>query len=189
MPEPSGGGSGMVVVGFLMLLAFVGFLYKEQLQEKLGMGGGGGARNSRYRGTAERFKGRPTSGHHDPVRRSVRLLSDAEGPLTSAELMTSAPAASQLRLPNADVSLIQNALGPAWADDAHERLMSGVSWSTASIQMFGRHIPSPRLTAWVGDHAYTYSSLTWPPAPWSSTRLRPALAHPRWGRHVPRRPR
>ena len=38
----------MVVVGFLMLLAFVGFLYKEQLQEKLGMGGGGGARNSRY---------------------------------------------------------------------------------------------------------------------------------------------
>ena len=49
--------------------------------------------------------------------------------------------------------------------------MASVSWRTASLQMFGRRILSPRLTAWVGDHAYTYSRLTWPPAPWEATLI------------------
>ena len=77
-----------------------------------------------------------------------------------------ARAVSPIHLPNAKVFLIHSALGQAWADDTYAALMTGVSWRTASIQMFGRQIPSPRLTAWVGDHAYTYSRLTWPPAPW-----------------------
>ena len=80
-----------------------------------------------------------------------------------------ARAVSQVHLPNANVFLIHSALGQAWADDTCATLMTGISWRTASIQMFGRRIPSPRLTAWVGDHAYTYSRLTWPPAPWGKT--------------------
>ena len=80
-----------------------------------------------------------------------------------------ARAVSPVHLPNANVFLIHSALGQAWADDTFAMLMTGVSWRTASIQMFGRRIPSPRLTAWVGDHAYTYSRLTWPPAPWGKT--------------------
>ncbi len=76
---------------------------------------------------------------------------------------------SPLDLPNADVSLIHNALGLAWANDAREALMAGVSWRTTSIQMFGRQMPSPRLIAWVGDRAYTYSRLTWQAAPWNTT--------------------
>ena len=80
-----------------------------------------------------------------------------------------ARAVSPVHLPNANVFLIHSALGQAWADDTCATLMTDVSWRTASIQMFGRRIPSPRLTAWVGDHAYTYSRLTWPPAPWGKT--------------------
>ena len=76
---------------------------------------------------------------------------------------------SPVHLPNADVSLIHNALGLAWSNDAHDALMTGVSWRTSSIQMFGRQMPSPRLTAWVGDRAYTYSRLTLQPAPWDRT--------------------
>ncbi len=74
-----------------------------------------------------------------------------------------------MSLPNADVCLINNALGIDWASEAREALITGVSWRSASIQMFGRRIPSPRLTAWVGDRAYTYSHLTWPSAPWDKT--------------------
>ena len=76
---------------------------------------------------------------------------------------------SPVHLPKANISLIHNALGLAWANDAREALIAGVSWRTASIQMFGRRMPSPRLTAWIGDRAYTYSRLTWPSAPWNTT--------------------
>ena len=72
-------------------------------------------------------------------------------------------------MPDSDISLIHGALGPAWADKAREALMTGVSWRTSSFQMFGRRIESPRLIAWEGDHAYTYSRVTWPPAPWGAT--------------------
>ena len=72
-------------------------------------------------------------------------------------------------MPDSDISLIHSALGPAWADNAREALMTGVSWRTSSFQMFGRRIQSPRLIAWEGDHAYTYSRVTWPPAPWGAT--------------------
>ena len=72
-------------------------------------------------------------------------------------------------MPDSDISLIHNALGPARADNAREALMTGVSWRTSSFQMFGRRIQSPRLIAWAGDHAYTYSRVTWPPAPWGAT--------------------
>ena len=76
-----------------------------------------------------------------------------------------------VNMPNADVSLVHNALCPARANNIQEALMASVSWRTASLQMFGRRILSPRLTAWVGDHAYTYSRLTWPPAPWEATLI------------------
>ena len=72
-------------------------------------------------------------------------------------------------MPDSDISLIHSALGPARADNAREALMTGVSWRTSSFQMFGRRIKSPRLIAWEGDHAYTYSRVTWPPAPWGAT--------------------
>ena len=38
--------------------------------------------------------------------------------------------------------------------------------------MFGRTLPSPRRTAWYGDHAYRYSRLTWSPRPWTDELIK-----------------
>ena len=60
---------------------------------------------------------------------------------------------------------------PGWlaadeADALMRELRAGVSWTQGSITMFGREIPEPRLTAWVGDADYTYSGRTMRAAPW-----------------------
>ncbi len=58
---------------------------------------------------------------------------------------------------------------PRWVPD-HEALLSQLSadiaWEQHKITLFGRTVPTPRLTAWVGDAAYTYSGVVNSPKPW-----------------------
>jgi alkylated DNA repair dioxygenase AlkB len=58
---------------------------------------------------------------------------------------------------------------PGWVDD-HERLMEQLSaeiaWEQHEITLFGRTVPTPRLTAWMGGAAYAYSGVVNQPAPW-----------------------
>ena len=63
---------------------------------------------------------------------------------------------------------------PSWVDvpmaDAWlAALLGAVPWRQESVRLFGREIPSPRLTAWYGDPGcvYTYSGLTLEPLPWT----------------------
>ena len=44
-------------------------------------------------------------------------------------------------------------------------LRGAIPWEQRSISMFGRTIPQPRLTAWMGSAAYTYSRQRHEPAP------------------------
>ena len=48
------------------------------------------------------------------------------------------------------------------------QLHSTVQWRQEKIQMFGKTIPIPRLSAWYGDEgkSYTYSGITHHPLPW-----------------------
>lgn len=46
-----------------------------------------------------------------------------------------------------------------------------IAWEQHDITLFGRTVPTPRLTAWMGDAAYAYSGVVNEPAPWP-----PALA-------------
>ncbi|MEO0473936.1 MAG: alpha-ketoglutarate-dependent dioxygenase AlkB, partial [Bacteroidota bacterium] len=57
----------------------------------------------------------------------------------------------------------------AKSDAYFERLQSSINWRQEKIQMFGRWLDQPRLTAWHGDPnaKYTYSSLSWEPEPWT----------------------
>ena len=61
---------------------------------------------------------------------------------------------------------------PGWVDD-HEvlldRLTAEVAWEQHEITLFGRTVPTPRLTAWMGDAAYAYSGVVNEPAPWPPT--------------------
>lgn len=49
----------------------------------------------------------------------------------------------------------------------HE-LRVGVEWEQKVIQIYGREVASPRLTAWYGDPGavYSYSGITLDPLPW-----------------------
>ncbi len=46
-----------------------------------------------------------------------------------------------------------------------------IAWEQHTIRIHGRTVPTPRLTAWMGDSAYRYSGLVNEPQPWP-----PALA-------------
>lgn len=50
----------------------------------------------------------------------------------------------------------------------HERVLdelaAGIRWQQPIVTVFGRQHVTPRLTAWFGDGAYSYSGITHPPA-------------------------
>ena len=54
-----------------------------------------------------------------------------------------------------------------WLDDDDRwmaSLVHAVAWEQPTVTVFGRHHPTPRLTAWYGDAAYSYSGITHPAA-------------------------
>lgn len=56
-----------------------------------------------------------------------------------------------------------------WVGDSGDvfgRLTAEIAWEQKDITMFGRTVPTPRLTAWMGDAAYTYSGVLNEPKPW-----------------------
>ncbi len=55
------------------------------------------------------------------------------------------------------------------ANDLYRTLMLEVDWKQYSIQMFGRIIPQPRLTAWYGEKGadYSYSGIHLEPLPFT----------------------
>lgn len=58
---------------------------------------------------------------------------------------------------------------PGWIEDAQplfERLSAQVAWEQHDIRLFGRTVPTPRLTAWIGDCTYVYSGVLNQPRPW-----------------------
>jgi alkylated DNA repair dioxygenase AlkB len=61
---------------------------------------------------------------------------------------------------------------PGWIDDADQLfalLRDEIAWEQHTITLYGRTVPTPRLTAWMGDGAYSYSGIVNVPAPWPRT--------------------
>jgi alkylated DNA repair dioxygenase AlkB len=61
-------------------------------------------------------------------------------------------------------------LFPGWLPDAtavFERLQREIAWEQHEITLFGRTVPTPRLTAWTADRAYAYSGVVNEPKPWT----------------------
>jgi alkylated DNA repair dioxygenase AlkB len=76
-----------------------------------------------------------------------------------------------LPLPNADVRL-----DPAWlaggaADTLFSELVRAIPWENHPVRLFGRDIPAPRLSCWIGDAdaVYRYSGVARAPRPWPAT--------------------
>ena len=58
---------------------------------------------------------------------------------------------------------------PAWLGSPAEvfaQLSDEIAWEQHDITLFGRTVPTPRLTAWMGDAAYRYSGVLNEPVPW-----------------------
>lgn len=59
-------------------------------------------------------------------------------------------------------------LEPVEAERLFLQLHGGLDWQARTIRIFGRDVLQPRLTAWYGDVAYTYSGVTLAPSPWTA---------------------
>lgn len=79
----------------------------------------------------------------------------------------------RIEMPDADVRYFRQCFSPAASDLFLHALQTTIAWRQESIQIFGKEIPQPRLTAWYGDEGaiYTYSNLTNYPQPWIAPLL------------------
>ena len=78
-----------------------------------------------------------------------------------------------LDLPDADVALDKAWLSPVTVDALLHNLRDAIDWEVHHIRLFGRQVPSPRLSCWIGDEsaAYTYSGTRFQPRPWPDALL------------------
>ncbi len=81
------------------------------------------------------------------------------------------PGMFAVALPGASVGYLPDWLRAPDAEAAFDALMSEVPFSQHRVRMFGRELPAPRLSAWIGDPgaAYRYSRVRHEPLPWTPT--------------------
>jgi alkylated DNA repair dioxygenase AlkB len=86
-------------------------------------------------------------------------------------------ALESIELPGASLALDPAWLPAAQADALFDALQAGVAWERHRIRLFGREVPAPRLSCWIGDPgtAYRYSGQRHQPRPWPDC-LRPVRA-------------
>ncbi|MCG9681299.1 alpha-ketoglutarate-dependent dioxygenase AlkB [Vibrio sp. Isolate23] len=74
-----------------------------------------------------------------------------------------------IELRNGRLLWINDFMPPNEANSLMSCLKQVTPWSQEEIQLFGRMVKQPRLQAWYGDKAYTYSGLTMPAIPMTET--------------------
>ena len=79
----------------------------------------------------------------------------------------------RIELPDADVVLFPTFFSAEQSDMLLESLARRIVWSQEKINLFGRTIDLPRLTAWYGEEglAYSYSGITHRAIAWTSDLL------------------
>jgi alkylated DNA repair dioxygenase AlkB len=80
------------------------------------------------------------------------------------------PAIERPALPDADVVYWPTAFAMPTAERLLREVETTTAWRQETIQMYGKAVPIPRLSAWYGDPgcAYSYSGIDMTPAPWTS---------------------
>lgn len=74
---------------------------------------------------------------------------------------------------NGEYIFFQNFFSKAESDLLLKGLRNNIVWKQESMNMYGKRIDFPRLTAWYGnnDKPYSFSGITLQPLPWSSEIL------------------
>lgn len=86
-------------------------------------------------------------------------------------LFADGAAFTPLALEDAEVAWLADCPLPCPSAELFARLQAETPWRQESIILFGKRVLQPRLSAWYGSAAYTYSGLTLEPLP-----LTPLLA-------------
>lgn len=73
-------------------------------------------------------------------------------------------------LPGARLQLARGWMSAAEAGALMQVLRDGLPWEVHHIRLFGREVPSPRLSCWIGDPdaVYRYSGTRFSPHPWTA---------------------
>lgn len=76
----------------------------------------------------------------------------------------------QIEITNGAYIYIPNFYQPDKANSLFSSLREKIKWKQESMQMYGREVQFPRLTAWYGenDKPYSFSGITLQPFPWTS---------------------
>lgn len=75
---------------------------------------------------------------------------------------------SVVKIANGEYRYFNNFYSKTESDRFFLALMEKVQWKQESMNMYGKTIPFPRLTAWYGDsdRPYSFSGITLQPLPW-----------------------
>ena len=79
-----------------------------------------------------------------------------------------------IKIENGEYIYIPDFYDKVTADKYLTKLIDGIHWKQESMNMYGKEIPFPRLTAWYGDNEkpYSFSGITLQPHPWSPGLLK-----------------
>lgn len=84
-------------------------------------------------------------------------------------------AAENLLPGNGELYYYPSFIGTEVAEKYFHTLLEEINWKHEEITIYGKRVLQPRLTAWYGDVAYTYSGTTMHPIPFTPTLL--AIKH------------
>lgn len=74
---------------------------------------------------------------------------------------------SAIPLEDGELYLLGQLALPIGNDEMLARLIAETAWRAEVVTVWGKQHAQPRLTAWYGAAAYTYSGLTLAPLPWT----------------------
>jgi alkylated DNA repair dioxygenase AlkB len=89
------------------------------------------------------------------------------------DLFSSGQEFEKLPIPDADVSILRDLETHASHDIIFQRLLLETKWQQREMNIYGKKVMQPRLTAWYGDpeRTYIYSGIRNTPLPWTDLLL------------------
>jgi alkylated DNA repair dioxygenase AlkB len=87
------------------------------------------------------------------------------------DLFASSKILTPIPVPDGQLSFLEQLDLPIGNDEVLARLVAETAWRSEVITLWGKQYPQPRLTAWHGEKAYSYSGLKLEPRPFSALQL------------------
>jgi len=83
------------------------------------------------------------------------------------------PSQHEFSIKNGSYYFEENFFPKKYADALLERFVKNIEWKQESMNMYGKEVKFPRLTAWYGDDdkPYSFSGITLQPKPWTKELL------------------